>query len=181
MLDPQPGERIADACAGAGGKTLHLAALMKNKGKILALDIHDYKLNELKIRTRRAGVDIVETRVIDSSKVIKRLADSFDRVLLDVPCSGMGVLRRNPDSKWKLNPEEIQKMQSLQKEILGSYSKMVKPGGILVYATCSLLPSENQKQVEAFMGEGWTLLQEIVVLPDEGRGDGFYAAKLKRN
>ena len=181
LLDPQPGERIADACAGAGGKTLHLAALMKNKGKILALDIHDYKLNELKIRTRRAGVDIVETRVIDSSKVIKRLADSFDRVLLDVPCSGMGVLRRNPDSKWKLNPEEIQKMQSLQKEILGSYSKMVKPGGILVYATCSLLPSENQKQVEAFMGEGWTLLQEIVVLPDEGRGDGFYAAKLKRN
>ena len=180
LLDPQPGERVADACAGAGGKTLHLAALMKNKGKILALDIHEWKLKELKERTRRAGVDIVETRAIDSSKVIKRLADSFDRVLLDVPCSGMGVLRRNPDSKWKLSLEEIQKMQDLQKEILSSYSKLVRPGGILVYATCSLLPSENQMQVASFLNENWKLLQEIIVLPDEGRGDGFFAAKIQR-
>lgn len=183
LLDPQPGERVVDACAGAGGKTLHLAALMKNKGKVLSLDIHDWKLNELRERARRDGVAIVETRVIESSKVIKRLADGADRVLLDVPCSGLGVLRRNPDTKWKLTPEEIDKLKVTQAEILKSYSRMVKAGGTLVYATCSCLPSENQKQVEAFLaqaGAEWSLLEQDIVRPDEGRGDGFFAAKLIR-
>lgn len=181
LLDPQPGERIADACAGAGGKSLHLAALMKNRGRILSLDIHEWKLKELRVRAARAGADIIETRLIESSKTVKRLEESFDRVLLDVPCSGMGVLRRNPDSKWKLSPEEIDRLLALQSEILRSYSRMVKPGGVLVYATCSLLPSENSRQVERFQGEGWRLLESLSVLPDEGRGDGFYAAKLQRD
>lgn len=184
LLDVQPGHRVIDACAGAGGKSLHMASLMKNKGKIISLDIHEWKLQELKVRARRDGVDVIETRVIDSSKVIKRLYDTADRVLLDVPCSGMGVLRRNPDSKWKLTNEEIARLQDLQYEILTSYSEMTKKGGQLVYATCSLLPSENEKQIERFLAEHgarWTLLKQIHLRPDKEGFDGFYAALLKRN
>lgn len=184
LLDPKPGERVIDGCAGAGGKTLHLAALMKNKGKILALDIHEWKLNELRTRASRAGADIVETRVIEGSKTVKRLAETADAVLLDVPCSGLGVLRRNPDSKWRLSPEEIERLLALQAEILSSSSRMTKPGGRLVYATCSLLPRENEEQVKAFLsrpeGQGWELVEEHHFLPDREGFDGFYAAKLIR-
>jgi 16S rRNA (cytosine967-C5)-methyltransferase len=157
---------------------------MRNKGKIIAMDVHDWKLQELKTRARRNGVDIVETRVIDSTKAVKRLAESADRVLLDVPCSGLGVLRRNPDAKWKLNREEITRLRTLQSEILGSYSQMVKKGGQLVYATCSVLPSENEKQVQAFLaakGAQWNLVKELHLRPDRQGYDGFYAALLKRN
>lgn len=184
LLSVEPGHRVVDACAGAGGKSLHLASLMKNKGKIISLDIHEWKLKELKVRARRDGVDIIETRVIDSNKVIKRMHESADRVLLDVPCSGMGVLRRNPDTKWKLSNDEIARLNGLQYEILAGYSHMTKKGGHLVYATCSILPSENEKQVEKFLtehGKEWTLLRQIHVRPDQDGFDGFYAALLKRN
>lgn len=183
LLDVQPGHRVVDACAGAGGKSLHMASLMKNKGKIISLDIHEWKLKELKVRARRDGVDVIETRLIDSNKVIKRMYDSADRVLLDVPCSGMGVLRRNPDSKWKLSDEEIDRLQDLQYEILTSYAPLTKKGGRLVYATCSLLPSENEKQIEKFMaeyGQHWALLKQIHLRPDKEGFDGFYAALLER-
>jgi 16S rRNA (cytosine967-C5)-methyltransferase len=183
MLDVQPGQRVVDACAGAGGKSLHIASLMKNKGRIISMDIHEWKLQELKVRARRANVDIIETRVIDSSKVIKRLHEEADRVLLDVPCSGMGVLRRNPDSKWKLTEEEIARLQTLQYELLTSYSKMTKKGGKMVYATCSLFPSENEKQIARFMsehGDQWTLEKEMHLRPDREGFDGFYAALLFR-
>ncbi|MGZ3769833.1 MAG: RsmB/NOP family class I SAM-dependent RNA methyltransferase [Bdellovibrio sp.] len=183
LLGVKPGDRVVDACAGAGGKSLHMAAMMKNKGKIISLDIHEWKLKELKLRARRDGVDVIETRVIDSNKVIKRMYDSADRVLLDVPCSGMGVLRRNPDSKWKLNDEEIERLRDLQYEILTSYSPMVKKGGHLVYATCSLLPSENEKQIEKFLseyGEHWTLIKQIHLRPDKEGFDGFFGALLQR-
>lgn len=183
LVNPQPGERVIDACAGAGGKTLHLGALMKNKGKVLSLDIHEWKLEELRKRAKRDGVNIVETRVIESTKVIKRLAEGADRVLLDVPCSGLGVLRRNPDTKWKITPEELISLRQTQAEILKSYSRMVKPGGTLVYATCSCLPSENQDQVASFLknqGADWTLIEQEIVRPDQGRGDGFFAARLER-
>ncbi len=136
------------------------------------------------MRARRDGVDIIETRVIDSNKVIKRMHESADRVLLDVPCSGMGVLRRNPDTKWKLSNDEIARLNGLQYEILAGYSHMTKKGGHLVYATCSILPSENEKQVEKFLtehGKEWTLLRQIHVRPDQDGFDGFYAALLKRN
>lgn len=184
LLGIEPGMRVVDACAGAGGKTLHIASLMKNKGRIIAMDIHDWKLQELKVRARRDGVDIIEPRVIDSSKVIKRLHDQADRLLLDVPCSGMGVLRRNPDSKWKLTEEEIARLRDLQYEILTTYSPMLKKGGVMVYATCSLLPSENEKQVERFMaehGDKWTLEKQIHTRPDIEGFDGFYAAVLRKN
>jgi 16S rRNA (cytosine967-C5)-methyltransferase len=183
MLAIEPGHRVIDACAGAGGKTLHIAALLKNKGKVIAMDVHPRKLEELRKRSTRAGCDVIETKLIDSNKVIKRLETSADRVLLDVPCSGLGVLRRNPDSKWKLSAEEIDRLRALQAEILKEYSVMVKKGGRLVYATCSCLPSENEKQVEAFLaahpGE-WRLVEERKFTPGENGYDGFYAAALER-
>jgi 16S rRNA (cytosine967-C5)-methyltransferase len=184
LLDVAPGLRVVDTCAGAGGKSLHLAALMKNKGKIISMDIHEWKLKELKTRAARGGVDIIETKVIEGSKTIKRLENSFDRVLLDVPCSGLGVLRRNPDSKWKLSIAEIERLLILQKEIIADYSKLCKVGGVMVYATCSILHRENEEQVKWFLsteeGKKWQLEKEIRVWPHIHGFDGFYGAKLKR-
>ena len=128
-LDVEPGMRVIDACAGAGGKTLHLAAQMDNKGQLIALDIYANKLKELKRRARRAGAHNIETRTIDSTKVIKKLHNSADRLLIDAPCTGLGVLSRNPDAKWKLQPDFVAKIQETQQELLVDYSKMVKPGG----------------------------------------------------
>ena len=183
MLQLQPGLRVIDACAGAGGKSLHAAALMKNKGKIIALDIHEWKLQELKQRAARNRVDIIETRFIDSSKVTKRLENTADRLLLDVPCSGMGVLRRNPDTKWKLNYDEVQRLIKLQADILDQYAEMLKVGGIMVYSTCSIMPSENKKQIESFLARSpmkWELIDSKQIDPDQGLGDGFFAQSLKR-
>ncbi|MDX1909577.1 MAG: class I SAM-dependent methyltransferase [Bacteroidia bacterium] len=183
MLDVRPGMRVVDACAGAGGKTLHIAALMENKGSLIALDTEEWKLQELKKRARRAGVFIIEPRPITSNKVIKRLHGSADRVLLDVPCSGLGVLRRNPDAKWKLTPAFLDQVRAWQQDILREYSLICKPGGRLVYATCSILPSENQLQVQQFLarhGDTFTLKSEKIILPDESGYDGFYIAALER-
>lgn len=182
-LSPEPGDRIVDACAGAGGKTLHLAALMKNKGKILALDTLDKKLDELKKRARRAKVDIVETRVIDSNKVIKRLKDTADRLLLDVPCTGSGVLKRNPDTKLRFSVAELERLKLIQTEILIDYSMMVKPGGVMVYSTCSILPSENEKQIEKFLDANkstWRLDMQKTIEPTAELSDGFYICRLVR-
>ncbi len=178
----KPGMRIIDACAGGGGKTLHLAALVQNKGRIIAMDTEAWKLDELKKRARRGGVSTVETRVIENSKTIKRLENSADLLLLDVPCSGTGVLRRNPDAKWKLTPEFIDSVRTAQQDILSSYSTMVKPGGTLVYATCSILHSENEDQVKKFLSgtTSFSLEEEKRIWPSEGF-DGFYMARLKRN
>ena len=183
-LGPQPGERVIDACAGAGGKSLHLAALMGNKGKIISLDVHEKKLGQLRERSTRAGATIIETRLIESTKVVKRLEEGAERVLLDVPCSGMGVLRRNPDSKWKLKPEDVAKLKRTQSEILSSYTKMCRPGGTVVYATCSIMPSENSEQVKKFLSQNETrfsLEEEKTFYPEKGGPDGFYFARLKRS
>jgi 16S rRNA (cytosine967-C5)-methyltransferase len=184
LLQVEPGMRVADTCAGGGGKTLHLACLMQNKGRLLAMDVHQWKLDEVRKRSRRAKVDCVETRLIEGSKTLKRLAGAFDRVLLDVPCSGLGVLRRNPDAKWKLSREEVERLVEVQAEILEYHSKLVRPGGKLVYATCSILPIENERQVRRFLaahpGE-WTLEEELHLRPGQPPGgDGFYAARLLR-
>jgi len=181
-LAPEPGMRVVDACAGAGGKTLHLAALMKNKGKIIAMDTEAWKLENLKRRAARAGVSIIETRVIDSSKAVKRLYNSADRLLLDVPCSGLGVLRRNPDAKWKLKQSFIDSIKNTQKEILENYTPIVKPSGIALYSTCSILPSENTQQINAFLkthNDTFELLSEKKIFPSETGFDGFYISKLK--
>ena len=179
-LDVQPGMRVIDACAGAGGKTLHLAALMQNQGRLIAMDVENWKLDELRRRARRNGVSNVETRLIEA-KTIKRLRETADRVLLDVPCSGLGVLRRNPDSKWKIMPEFLEQIRQTQYDILSHYSQMVKPGGKLVYATCSILPSESENQVQRFLkeqGQQWTLETETRTSPARDGFDGFYMASL---
>lgn len=134
FLDVKPGMRVVDACAGAGGKTLHIASIMENKGQIIAMDLYESKQKQLKLRARRNGAFNIEYRIIDSTKVIKKLHDKADRVLIDAPCSGLGVLKRNPDSKWKLQPEFIDQIMQTQREVLQDYSKMVKVGGKLVYA-----------------------------------------------
>jgi 16S rRNA (cytosine967-C5)-methyltransferase len=185
MLDIQPGMRVVDTCAGAGGKTLHMACLMQNKGQIIAMDLYESKLKQLKIRAKRNGIHNIEYRVIDTTKVIKKLHGQADRVLIDAPCSGLGVLKRNPDAKWKLKPEFIDNIRKVQAEVLENYAPIVKPGGKLVYATCSILPSENQEQVKKFLtteiGKNFTFVQDKKVLAHESGYDGFYMALLTRN
>ncbi|MFG6685532.1 RsmB/NOP family class I SAM-dependent RNA methyltransferase [Mariniflexile sp. HNIBRBA6329] len=184
FLNVKPGMRVVDTCAGAGGKTLHIASLMENKGQIIAMDIYANKLHELKRRAKRNGAHNIEPRAIESTKVIKKLYDKADRVLIDAPCSGLGVLRRNPDAKWKLQPEFIDKIKVTQQEILQQYSRMVKLGGQLVYATCSVLPSENQQQVDTFLtseaGKNFIFVKDNKVLAHKSGFDGFYMALLER-
>ena len=182
FLEVKPGMRVVDTCAGAGGKTLHLATMMENKGQIIALDIYDHKLRELKRRAKRNGAHNIEPRHIENTKVIKKLYDKADAVLIDAPCSGLGVLRRNPDAKWKLEPEFLDRIKATQQEILSTYSRMVKSGGQLVYATCSILPSENQEQVKNFLAsnDDFIFVKEKKVLSYESGFDGFYMALLKR-
>ena len=184
FLDVKPGMRVVDTCAGAGGKTLHMAALMENKGQLIAMDLYESKLKQLKIRAKRNSAFNIEYRIIDSTKVIKKLQEKADRVLIDAPCSGLGVLKRNPDAKWKLQPEFIDNIRKVQAEVLESYSRIVKPGGKLVYATCSVLPSENQEQVQNFLktenGKNFTFIKDQKVLASESGFDGFYMALLER-
>ena len=184
FLDVKPGMRVVDTCAGAGGKTLHMAALMENKGLLIAMDLYESKLKQLKIRAKRDGAFNIEYRIIDSTKVIKKLYQKADRVLIDAPCSGLGVLKRNPDAKWKLKPEFIDNMRKIQAEVLESYSKIVKPGGKLVYATCSILPSENQEQIAHFLttdiGKEFNFVKDQKILASESGFDGFYMALLER-
>ena len=181
FLGVEPGMRVIDACAGGGGKTLHLAALMQNKGRIISMDVTQWKLDELKKRARRATASNVEPRLIEGSKTIKRLENTADRVLLDVPCSGTGVIKRNPDAKWKLNLDFIDRTKAIQQKILSEYSSMTKIGGQLVYSTCSILPSENRKQVDEFLANnsGFEFIKDETILPSQGF-DGFYMALLKR-
>ena len=184
FLDVKPGMRVVDTCAGAGGKTLHLASLMENKGQLIAMDLYESKLKQLKLRAKRNGAFNIEYKIIDSTKVIKKLAEKADRVLIDAPCSGLGVLKRNPDAKWKLQPEFIDNIKKIQAEVLESYSRIVKPGGKLVYATCSVLPSENQEQIERFLttetGKSFTFIEDRKILASESGFDGFYMALLER-
>ncbi|MGB3149364.1 MAG: methyltransferase domain-containing protein, partial [Maribacter sp.] len=185
MLDVKPGQRVVDTCAGAGGKSLHLAALMENKGQLIAMDIYGSKLKELKRRARRNGAHNIEPREIDSTKVFKKLYGSADRVLIDAPCTGLGVIRRNPDTKWKMQPEFLEKITKIQQEILRSYSKILKPGGKMVYATCSILPQENLDQVKSFLssdeGKDFSLISDKKIYASKSGYDGFYMALLERN
>lgn len=184
LLDVKPGMKVVDACAGAGGKTLHLASLMENKGQIIAMDIYESKLKQLKLRAKRNGVFNFDFRIIDSTKVIKKLHDKADRVLIDAPCSGLGVLKRNPDAKWKLEPEFIENIKKVQEQVLNDYSKMVKVGGKMVYATCSVLPSENQEQIKKFLnsenGKDFKFIKEEKILAHQSGFDGFYMCLMER-
>lgn len=155
VCDAQPGMRVLDFCAGAGGKTLALAAAMKNKGKIVATDTGESRLTRAKLRFRRAGVQNIEVTPIKSENDpwLKRHKDSFDRVLVDAPCSGTGTWRRNPEMRWKQHSLGLEELVPLQQSILASAARLVKPGGQLIYATCSLLPDENEAQVTTFLAQ----------------------------
>ena len=150
LADARPGMRVVDFCAGAGGKTLAMAAAMHNKGHIVACDVLRGRVDRAAVRLNRAGVHNVERRGLTSERDpwVKRHAQSFDRVLVDAPCSGVGTWRRNPDAKWRFGADDLTQLIELQRNILDSAARLVKPGGRLVYATCSLLPAENAAQVE---------------------------------
>lgn len=183
FLGPRPGMRVVDACAGEGSKTIHLAALMENKGKILAMDTQEWRLVELRRRATRAGADNIETRYIDSSKAYKRLKGTADRLLLDVPCSGLGTLRRNPDIKWKLTLPDLERLKEIQRDLLDIYCTILKPGGRMVYSVCSIFPSEGEEQVKSFLkrqNSGFQLIEERRYWPDIDDTDGFYMALLER-
>ena len=179
FLSPEPGTVVVDACAGAGGKTLHLGALMQNQGKLIAMDVEGRKLGELLKRTQRSGLGIVETRAWEERGVLEELTETADYLLLDVPCSGTGVIKREPDTKWKLQPEHLERLEAVQADILNRYPAMLKPGGTLVYATCSILPQENHEQVAHFLSQHpeFELEQEQTVDPSS-HNDGFYMARL---
>ncbi|GAB2178303.1 RsmB/NOP family class I SAM-dependent RNA methyltransferase [Dongia sp. agr-C8] len=207
MVDPRPGERIVDFCAGAGGKTLALAAMMENKGKLVAMDVLKGRIERSATRIRRAGINNVERRDLSSERDpwVKRHAGGYDRVLIDAPCSGAGTWRRNPDAKWRLKPSDLEELVDLQKRILDSAARLVKPGGRLVYATCSLFQEENADQVEAFLeaNPDFTLVPApkvwaeatkhlgldtpypgdgdmLVLTPGQHGTDGFFVAVMER-
>lgn len=152
LLAPKRGEMVADFCAGAGGKTLALGAAMKNTGRLYAFDTSAHRLDAIKPRLARSGLSNVHPVAIahERDERIKRLASKLDRVLVDAPCSGLGTLRRSPDLKWRQTPETVAAQAELQQRILASAARLIKPGGRLVYATCSLLPQENEAVAEAF-------------------------------
>lgn len=181
FAEVEPGMTVIDACAGAGGKSLLMAALMNNKGSITAMDVETKKLDELKRRAQRMATNIIHTQKITSSE-LKANFDKADRLVLDVPCSGTGVLKRNPDTKWKLKSEFLEKIKGTQAQILADYAPMCKIGGKLIYATCSLLKSENEEQVSNFLQAhpNFDLETERRVSPAATGFDGFYMARLLR-
>lgn len=203
LLAPRRGEMVVDFCAGAGGKTLALGAMMRSTGRLYAFDVADYRLAKLKPRLLRSGLSNVYPVAIahERDERVKRLAGKVDRVLVDAPCSGLGTLRRNPDMKWRQKPEDIAELTTKQASILQSAATLLKPGGRLVYATCSVLLEENSGIVNAFLaanpdfervpadavlrqqgveGEGLVTQGDLQLLPNRHATDGFYAAVLQR-
>ena len=200
LLQPKRGEMVVDFCAGAGGKTLLLGALMRNTGRLYAFDVSDKRLGKLKPRVARSGLSNIHPVVIASENDprVKRLAGKIDRVLVDAPCSGLGTLRRNPDLKWRQSPEALAELTGKQAAILASAARLVKPGGRLVYATCSLLPEENEAIVAAFLAanpafapvsaeevlakQGIAIAcgEQLHLSPAGQDTDGFFAAVLER-
>lgn len=181
-LNPQPNENILDACAAPGGKTTYIAQLMNNTGKIDAWDIHEHRGNLIKETATKLGITNISNRVADASEYHTQLYEKYDRVLLDVPCSGIGVIRKKPDIKWTRKPEDIDNLVNTQKLILECCSAYLKTGGILVYSTCTVLKEENEKQIERFLQKHkeFKLLEEIKLFPNVDGTDGFYIAKLEK-
>lgn len=182
FMDLENGMRVADSCSGAGGKALHMAAKLENTGTLVAMDIFPRRLEELKKRAKRAGVSNLQIKPIEGTKTIKRMEAKFDRVLLDVPCTGAGTYRRKPESKLFFTKDEQQRLMQTQQEILELHSKLVKPQGKMIYATCSVFPSENRNQVDAFLKRHESFEFETDKSNQVGQDgfDGFYMARLKR-
>jgi 16S rRNA (cytosine967-C5)-methyltransferase len=201
ITEARRGEMVCDYCAGAGGKTLALGAMMRNAGRLYAFDVSEKRLAKLRPRLARSGLSNVHPQLISSERDprLKRLSDKFDRVLVDAPCSGLGTLRRNPDLKWRQTPHSVAELTAKQAAILAAAAALVKPGGRLVYATCSLLPEENEAIVAAFLHErpdyrplpvdpilaaqrvDLSMGDVLRLDPDLHGTDGFYAAVLERS
>lgn len=179
-LQPKAGGVYFDCCAGAGGKSLHLANLANDKVQIIAFDIFSSKLLELKRRADRNEIKSIKTYLINEENKIDKYIAKGNGVLIDAPCSGLGVLKRNPDAKWLMNPNRMREIQVQQKKILQSYSKLVMHGGRLVYSTCSIFPEENRVQVDDFLnsksGKDFNLVSDKTYFSQESGYDGFYAA-----
>jgi 16S rRNA (cytosine967-C5)-methyltransferase len=202
LADARPGMRVADYCAGAGGKTLAMAATLGNRGKITACDTSAPRLEGAALRFRRAGVDNAERHLLEpGDRWAKRRAGSFDRVLVDAPCTGTGTWRRNPDARLRTRPVDLAELVAVQNNILDRARELVRPGGRLVYATCSVLPAENEQQMESFLASNpdfapmalealWPGLCPDVAQPCAGpwlrlspgaqATDGFFCAVLER-
>ena len=200
LVAPRRGEMIADFCAGAGGKSLAMGALMRNTGRLYAFDVAEKRLQNLGVRLKRSGLSNLHSQLITSENdpKLKRLNGKFDRVLVDAPCSGLGTLRRNPDLKWRQTPQDITELTAKQAAILNRAAKLVKPGGRLIYATCSLLRAENEQIAEAFLAAhadyrvlnaAEILAQQQVtldtgeylrLLPHLHQTDGFFAAVFEK-
>lgn len=160
---------------------MQIAGMMANRGQIIALDPDEWKLKELRQRASRAGLDNIQTKISTDTKAVKRLHGSADRVLLDVPCTGSGVLRRNPDAKWRIDQELLDRCLGLQRTILDQYAPVCKAGARMVYATCSIFREENQDQINRFLADhpSFSLIDDAQLLPDEFGYDGFFIAVLQ--
>lgn len=177
MVDPRAGEQILDACCGVGGKTTHLAELMADRGGLLALDIQEGKLESLARLARRLGIAIIEMKAADAAQDLgSEFHNRFDRVLIDAPCSGLGTLRRNPEIKWRLREEDLNTFPELQRRILESAARYVKPGGILVYSTCTVMPEENEAVIRDFLDRcpGYRLTAPGNISPELVDDAGFF-------
>lgn len=197
---PAPDMLVLDCCAAPGGKTAHMGEIMKDRGRIIANDLHPHKKNLIREQAERLGLECIETVTGDAAELPDRFpAASFDRILLDAPCSGFGVIRRKPDLRWSKSPEDVEAIASLQTELLDRVSALLKPGGLLVYSTCTIEPDENERQIERFLKEHpdfrraeeqnavWggaaAELSErgaLQILPQHFHSDGFYIARLQR-
>ena len=195
VVAPEPGEFVLDMCSAPGGKTTHLAEMMGNQGRIVALDIYDTKLARVAENAKRLGISIIETKCLDAREAGRIFEGMADRVLLDAPCSGLGVLRRRPDARWRKSEEEIARLPELQRELLESAACAVRPGGVVVYSTCTIEPAENEELVRGFLAAHKEFVQEtagaylplrpsksdmVQFYPQRDGIDGFFIARLKR-
>ncbi len=189
VLSPKENETVIDVCAAPGGKTTHMAQLMGNKGKIFAFDIYEHKLKLIDDNAKRLGIDIISPVLQDASETNEKYIDIADKVLVDAPCSGLGILRRKPEIKYARTPEDLVSLSALQQKILETSAKYVKPGGEIVYSTCTINPGENEKVVESFLenNKDFELIDlnfenspYIKLLPHIHNTDGFFIAKISR-
>lgn len=182
LLNPQAGEFVIDCCAAPGGKTTHLAELMGNRGRIVAADIYETKLEHITDNAQRLGIKIIEPLLIDARTIGEKFFNQADKVLVDAPCSGLGVLRRKADLRWKKFPDELNDLPALQEKILSSAAETLKRGGFLVYSTCTITRRENESVVEKFLAahENFRLVEMKTLLPHVTGTDGFFSAKLER-
>jgi len=179
-LDPKEDEYILDACSSPGGKTTYISALMNNTGRVDAWDIHEHRVELVKKLAEKLGITNIYASVADSAEYHTFLREKYDRILLDVPCSGLGVIRKKPDIKWTRNESDIDELIETQRSILDSVSEYLKPGGTLVYSTCTVLKDENERQIANFLHKHieYKLEEEIKLFPNVNNTDGFYIAKL---